>query len=42
MAKYNQGLEKEALEEALMLLTQTTSDEDILSYKKQFNFMRKI
>lgn len=38
MAKYNQGLEKEALEEALMLLTQTTSDEDILSYKKAIQF----
>ncbi|EAK8939622.1 tetratricopeptide repeat protein [Listeria monocytogenes] len=38
MAKYNQGLEKEALQEALMLLTQTTSDENILSYKKAIQF----
>lgn len=38
MAKYNQGLEKEALQEALILLTQTTSDEDILSYKKAIQF----
>ncbi|EFP2886046.1 tetratricopeptide repeat protein [Listeria monocytogenes] len=38
MAKYNQGLEKEALQEVLMLLTQTTSDENILSYKKAIQF----
>ncbi|MDT0090283.1 tetratricopeptide repeat protein [Listeria marthii] len=38
MAKYNQGLEKEALEETLLLLTNTTNDKDILSYKKAIQF----
>ncbi|MDT0016257.1 tetratricopeptide repeat protein [Listeria swaminathanii] len=38
MAKYNQGLEKEALQEALLLLTNTTNDENILSYKKAIQF----
>ncbi|MBC1567546.1 tetratricopeptide repeat protein [Listeria cossartiae] len=38
MAKYNQGLEKEALEETLLLLTNTTNDETILSYKKAIQF----
>ncbi|MBC2182456.1 tetratricopeptide repeat protein [Listeria sp. FSL L7-0233] len=38
MAKYNQGLAKEALEETLLLLTNTTNDETILSYKKAIQF----
>ncbi|EAC8501292.1 TPA: tetratricopeptide repeat protein [Listeria monocytogenes] len=38
MAKYNQGLEKEALQETLMLLIETTNDENILSYKKAIQF----
>ncbi|EMF2332910.1 tetratricopeptide repeat protein [Listeria monocytogenes] len=38
MAKYNQGLEKEALQEILMLLIETTNDENILSYKKAIQF----
>ncbi|HBM4073854.1 TPA: tetratricopeptide repeat protein [Listeria innocua] len=38
MAKYNQGQEKVALQEALLLLTNTTNDKDILSYKKAIQF----
>ncbi|EAE6306043.1 tetratricopeptide repeat protein [Listeria monocytogenes] len=38
MAKYNQGLKKEALQETLMLLIETTNDENILSYKKAIQF----
>lgn len=38
MTKYNLGQEKEALQEAILLLTNTTSDKDILSYKKAIQF----
>ncbi|WP_271001948.1 tetratricopeptide repeat protein [Listeria seeligeri] len=38
MTKYSLGLEKEALEEALILLTETTENTDILGYKKAIQF----
>ncbi|MBC6297303.1 tetratricopeptide repeat protein [Listeria sp. FSL L7-1517] len=41
MTKYSQGLAKEALEDALMLLTETTENKDILNYKKAIQFYAK-
>ncbi|CAM4155779.1 tetratricopeptide repeat protein [Listeria ivanovii] len=38
MTKFSQGCGKEALEDALILLTETTEDKDIISYKKAIQF----
>lgn len=38
MTKFSQGCGQEALEDALILLTETTEDKDIISYKKAIQF----